>query len=307
MVEHLRVALEHVRVPLVRRQQCRAGRSICRPCEDRPPCRENSKSLRSPSTTTFGERVDRAGCSVDERRSRSFACCVPLRLAELRPAAGRRPNSGSSPPLELKWLATTKIVLPFQVNSPASGLRLSSNAGSSGSMRPGLNVSCGPCAVPARPRSSWSTCRPGGRRRTARGRCGTGSPGGCCRPAAPPSVVVDRVDLPVRGRSVRRPPDRGDQLVQVSLRRPRRCRRPSAPSLSWISSTATRSGALRLLTICSASPSNFDGGSVGARFSTLNVAIVQLVRRRRLRDLALEVAGRRRRRCERVELVVAEE
>ena len=50
----------------------------------------------------------------------------------------RRPNSGSSPPLELKWFAITNTVLPFQRNSPASGLRLLLNAGSFGSMRPGL-------------------------------------------------------------------------------------------------------------------------------------------------------------------------
>ena len=59
----------------------------------------------------------------------------------------RWPNSGSSPPFELKWLATTITVLPFHVNSPASGLRLALNAGLAGSMRPGLNVSCGPRRV----------------------------------------------------------------------------------------------------------------------------------------------------------------
>src|SRR4029079_4239466 len=48
---------------------------------------------------------------------------------------------------------------------------------------------------------------------------------------------------------------------------------PATPSLSWISSTATRSGALRLVISVSASPANFDGGSLGARFSTLNDAI----------------------------------
>jgi hypothetical protein len=48
---------------------------------------------------------------------------------------------------------------------------------------------------------------------------------------------------------------------------------PTTPSLSWISSTATRSGALRLLISVSARPANFAGGSVGARFSTLNDAI----------------------------------
>ena len=44
------------------------------------------------------------------------------------------------------------------------------------------------------------------------------------------------------------------------------------PLLSWISSTATRSGARRLSTIRSASSANFCGGSAGSRFSTLKVA-----------------------------------
>ena len=48
-----------------------------------------------------------------------------------------RPNSGSSPPFELKWLEITKIFLPLNMNSPANGLRLKSNAVFVGSMRPG--------------------------------------------------------------------------------------------------------------------------------------------------------------------------
>src|SRR3954454_8527125 len=52
---------------------------------------------------------------------RACAC----RWSSLTRTGGCRwPNSGSSPPLELKWLATTITVLPFHVNSPASGLRL---------------------------------------------------------------------------------------------------------------------------------------------------------------------------------------
>ena len=50
----------------------------------------------------------------------------------------KRPNSGSSPPLELKWFAIANTVRPFQRNSAASGLRLLLNAGLVGSMRPGL-------------------------------------------------------------------------------------------------------------------------------------------------------------------------
>ena len=45
------------------------------------------------------------------------------------------------------------------------------------------------------------------------------------------------------------------------------------PLLSWISSTATMSGALRLLTKVEARRANLLSGSLGARFSTLNDAI----------------------------------
>ena len=61
-----------------------------------------------------------------------------------RSGGWKRPNSGWSPPLELKWFATANTVSPRQRNSPASGLRLVVNAGFGGSSRPGLNVSSGP-------------------------------------------------------------------------------------------------------------------------------------------------------------------
>ena len=97
-----------------------------------------------------------------------------------------RPNSGSSPPLELKWLAITKYVLPRQRNSPASGLRLASNAGLVGSMRPGLNLSCGPPGV--RTTSFGVTASPPGRStnetpRSARNR----KPTRMLPPGSPPS------------------------------------------------------------------------------------------------------------------------
>ena len=47
----------------------------------------------------------------------------------------------------------------------------------------------------------------------------------------------------------------------------------AAPVLSWISSTATMSGALRLLISVAARPANLVAGSLGLRFSTLNDAI----------------------------------
>ena len=44
------------------------------------------------------------------------------------------------------------------------------------------------------------------------------------------------------------------------------------PLLSWISSSATMSGDLRLLTMSPASSANFASASPGSRFSTLKVA-----------------------------------
>ena len=62
-------------------------------------------------------------------KSRTIVACSWRWTSELRTGGWMRPNSGSSPPLELKWLAITNSVLPRTLNSPASGLRLLSNAG----------------------------------------------------------------------------------------------------------------------------------------------------------------------------------
>ena len=102
---------------------------------------ENSKSFRSPSTITFA--LASSARMLSTKLFTTCACwcrCVSV----TRFGGWNRPNSGSSPPFELKWLAIAKIVSPRQMNSPASGLRLLANAGLVGSTRPGLNVSCGP-------------------------------------------------------------------------------------------------------------------------------------------------------------------
>ena len=93
------------------------------------------------------------------RRPRSEIACGPcscptsgvgLRARLSRRVAGgwKRPSSGWSPPLELKWLATTKTGLPSQRTSPASGLREFANAVLAGSMRPGESDSRGPRRSP---------------------------------------------------------------------------------------------------------------------------------------------------------------
>lgn len=63
----------------------------------------------------------------------------------------KRPKRGSSPPLEVQWLATTKKEVPLKVNSATSGRRLASKAfasppgytaelGSGSCNRPGLEL-----------------------------------------------------------------------------------------------------------------------------------------------------------------------
>src|SRR4051794_37126656 len=148
-----------------------------------------------------------------------------------RTGGWRWPNSGSSPPLELKWLATTITVLPFHVNSPASGLRLVVNAVFPGSMRPGLNVRCASprlrttpvevVDVPPRPSTDAQAPAAGRVRRRAARPIHERQPAvgpeqealadvAAGRPAV---LVVDRIDLPVLvGRSALRL-DRGDQRV----------------------------------------------------------------------------------------------
>src|ERR671919_717243 len=111
-----------------------------------PPSRmstvsENSKSLMSPSTTTFA-----FGSAARITSTKSFTTCACwCRATSVCLTGGwKRPKSGSSPPLELKWFTTAKIFLPRARSSRASDLRVSTKAGLPGSMRPGLAESRGP-------------------------------------------------------------------------------------------------------------------------------------------------------------------
>jgi signal transduction histidine kinase len=58
-----------------------------------------------------------------EMLSRIFELFVQTECSLDRVGGWKRPNSGWSPPFELRWRATTKTVLPCIRNSPASGLR----------------------------------------------------------------------------------------------------------------------------------------------------------------------------------------
>ena len=69
----------------------------------------------------------------------TIACCVRC-TSEERFGGWKRPSAVWSPPLELKWLATTMTVRPWKTNSPASGLRDDVQAGLVGSTRPGLRL-----------------------------------------------------------------------------------------------------------------------------------------------------------------------
>ena len=176
----LRVALEHVRVALRRRQRLDQRRQHAALEHARASSRTRSRSGRR------GRRCSpsRSAARIWSTKSLTICACWCRWTSLDRVGGWKRPNSGSSPPFELKWLATTNSRLPWYMNSAASGLRLSLNAGFVGSIRPGLNVSCGPLV--GRHDGGWpSSTSPPGRSTNSRSasRSGRGSRRGCCRPA----------------------------------------------------------------------------------------------------------------------------
>src|SRR3954469_18532002 len=76
-------------------------------------------------------------------KSCTTCACPERRTADDCAGNWKRPSALWSPPLELKWLAIAKTVLPRKLNSAASGLRLVVQTGLVGSMRPGDRVSAG--------------------------------------------------------------------------------------------------------------------------------------------------------------------
>ena len=75
--------------------------------------------------------------------SRTSVACARRCTSLTRAGGWNRPNSGWSPPLELKWLATRNRGLSLKTNSPTSGLRLLVHASLAGSIRPGDTESRG--------------------------------------------------------------------------------------------------------------------------------------------------------------------
>ena len=71
---------------------------------------ENSKSLMSPSTTIFAFRSASSSSSTNEF---TIAACWCRCTSLLRIGGWKRPNSGSSPPLEFRWLPIAKSVRPL--------------------------------------------------------------------------------------------------------------------------------------------------------------------------------------------------
>ena len=162
-----------------------------------------------------------------------------------------------------------KTVRPFHRNSPARGLRLAFQAALPGSIRPGENVSAG--APPADVTDVPAVDVPPGRStkdspRSVRYRK-------TCRmlpPGWPPSASLTGS---ISRHVYAGPPARVMAAVRLdSVTFAATVPLSVGPLLSWISSTATRSGAARLVTIMPASRSNLLCGSAGDRFSTLNVA-----------------------------------
>ncbi len=75
--------------------------------------------------------------SRSETKALTSLACFVRWTSELSVGGWKTPCDGWSPPLELKWLATTKTCSPRKVNSPTSGLRLLFQASEVGLMRPG--------------------------------------------------------------------------------------------------------------------------------------------------------------------------
>ena len=197
----------------------------------------------SPSTTTL--RLRRRPGSPHEVVQPAPAGAAAPRCANRRLDADR--TAASSPPLDAKWLAIDEHRSPRHTELAASGLRLTSTPRSPARSRPGLRSGCGR-------RRAWP--RPVGRVASPPGRSTNASPRSVRNrkptrmlpPGCAAVLAVDRVDLAVLvGRAAGRR-DRGDQPRRGSGRRRRR-RCSSAPLLSWISSTATMSGARSLFTI----------------------------------------------------------
>src|SRR5918995_370865 len=79
-----------------------------------------------PPPTTFAFR---SAARMLSTKAFTDAACWWRATSVERIGGCQRPKRGSSPPFELKWLTITISVLSFQTNSPASGLRVASQAG----------------------------------------------------------------------------------------------------------------------------------------------------------------------------------
>lgn len=93
--------------------------------------------MRSPATTTsaFGSTL-----RTSSTKPRTASACRTRWVSEVRAGGWKRLSRPWSPPLELKWLATTKTGRPWKENWPARGLRLFAQAALPGSIRPGEAV-----------------------------------------------------------------------------------------------------------------------------------------------------------------------
>ena len=205
---------------------------------------ENSKSLRSPSTTTRALAVDRLQL-VDER-PHLRGLLVALHLARPASAAGTGRRAGRRRPWSRSGWPRRRTACPCQVNSPTSGLRLSVPGGvarvdPAGADRQ-VRLACrrpAPCtAVSASPPGRSTKPEP------AVGAVEEDLPDVAARLAAVRVVVrVDRLREWYAG-----PPAAvmaATSLATVTSE----ATTPSsvAPLLSWISSSATRSGRLQVV------------------------------------------------------------
>ncbi len=210
--------------------------------------------------------ASRSNAWIAPTNSRTSVACASRCASVTRAGGWKRPNSGWSPPLELKWLATTNTVLSLKTNSPASGLRLLVQAVLAGSIRPGDTDRCGLPFGPATTSTAVVASPPG--RSTKVTRAGLKrKPTRMLPPGSPPSA---RLTGSIWRHSYCGPPAATMAAVnKASVWSAATVPSFVGPLLSWISSRATMSGLFRFVTMPWASRVNLSLGSVGSRFSTL--------------------------------------
>ena len=231
-----------------------------------PPSRiasvsENSKSFRSPSTITFA-----FASSARMLSTKSFTTCACwCRCVSVTRLGGwKRPNSGSSPPFELKWLAIANERLAA-VEQELARQRLAAVVEGGVGRVDAAGAEASAAGRPGRRRRSVAAVEvPPGRSTNDRPRSvRKRKPTRMLPPGSPPSCVVHRVDLPELVGRAAGGGDRRDQRRPASASRRPSSRRWSGRCCPGSPRARRCRATCRLSTMRSASAANFAAASLG--------------------------------------------